>query len=292
MTLPSIRDLEVFEAIAEELSFRRAADRLFLDQSALSRRLMALEHSVGYALVARTTRDVHLTEAGRSFYEAAKPLLRSLGDAVAAGRAVAQGKTGQLRIAYMSFAATGLMPAIVRRFSAEFPDVSLDLAQMRTQAQKIALSRGTVDIGFLLGPFSNPGYLVHSLRRERLAVIMAENHPLAAQGDIHLADLGRTKVILGSREQWDFFRTLLEEMFAARGIEIASLYEPSDALGLFGLVGAGLGVSIYVESIAEIAPRGIIARPIADCPMEIETLLCWRRDSDNPALRRFVELAG
>jgi LysR family transcriptional regulator, benzoate and cis,cis-muconate-responsive activator of ben and cat genes len=288
--LPNLKDLQIFMAIAEDLSFRRAAERLFMDQSALSRRLQALEETVGFPLIFRTTRAVQLTEAGRILYERMAPLIRGIGQATQAARSAATGQTGSLRIAYMSFAAMDGLPVMIQRYASAFPDVAIELRHMPTQAQKLALSRGEIDAGFMLGPFQNADFRQRSIQSERLVAIMAPHHVLAQREVVTLADLSGQKMILGF-EQWDFFRQLLDAIFTARGLTLHPSYEPSDALGIFGLVMAGLGVSLYVESISRFRPDGLIVRPIADCDDRIETLLCWSRSNGNPALRRFVEMA-
>jgi LysR family transcriptional regulator, benzoate and cis,cis-muconate-responsive activator of ben and cat genes len=288
--LPNLKDLQIFMAIAEDLSFRRAAERLFMDQSALSRRLQALEETVGFPLVFRTTRAVQLTEAGRVFYERMAPLIRGIGQATQAARSTAIGQTGRLRIGYMSFAAMDSLPVMIQRYAPAFPDVAIELRHMPTQAQKLALSRGEIDAGFMLGPFQNADFKQRTIQIERLVAIMTLQHPLAKMETVTLADLSTQKMILGF-EHWDFFRQLIETIFTARGLMLHPSYEPSDALGIFGLVMAGLGVSLYVESISRFLPEGMVIRPIADCEDRIETLLCWNRSSSNPALRQFVEMA-
>ena len=114
--VPSLENLQTFLALAQDLNFRRAAGRLHLDQSALSRRIQKLEQTLGFRLLDRTTREVSLTQAGQQFYQTAADLLRTYEEQVDTARRVAQGKTGLLRVAYMAFAATELMPAAVARF--------------------------------------------------------------------------------------------------------------------------------------------------------------------------------
>ena len=104
-----------FLVVAEELNFRRSADRLNVDQSALTRRIQKLEHILGFALFERTTREVALTPAGRSFYEQNAALLQAYSNSVKTARLIAEDKTGSLRVAYMAFAATELMPFAVSR---------------------------------------------------------------------------------------------------------------------------------------------------------------------------------
>ena len=114
---PSTRDLQAFIAVAEELSFRRAAERLNMDQSALSRRVQNLEDQLGFPLFFRTTRQVSLTEAGKVLFENSRFMLKNLLRATEIARSASTGKRGSIRIGYMSFSATELLPESVRRFS-------------------------------------------------------------------------------------------------------------------------------------------------------------------------------
>jgi DNA-binding transcriptional LysR family regulator len=285
------RDLQAFMAIAEELSFRRAAERLFIDQSALSRRIQGLEEELGYQLIFRTTREVVLTEAGRVFYEEVAPAMQALARAADVARTAAEGKTGRLRLAYMSFAATEVMPRAVRDFASQFPDVALDLRYLRTQAQKLAISRGDIDAGLMLGPFQNPQFDQVTVASEALVALIPEAHRLAKQSSVTLADLAGEKLILGSPDQWDFFRLLVADQFSAAGLAMRVAYEPSNALGILGLVAGGLGVSLYADSIRRFHPEGVVFKAVKDCAIRLEIILCWNRANQSPALRNFTALA-
>ncbi len=289
---PQTRDLEAFNAVAVELSFRRAAERLAIDQSALSRRIRSLEDQLGYQLIRRTTREVSLTTAGEVFYERTRMITADITAAVKAGRIAAEGKKGALRIGYMSFAAIELMPSVVREFTRQYPDIELELKYMRTQGQKIELSRNNIDVGFMLGPFKHPQFETKLIGKERLAAILPVNHRLSTRKSVTLADLASYPVVLGSMAEWDFFRWFIEDVFSRAGQEPDVRFEASNALGILGLVGSGLGVSIYAESIARFQPRTIVTKPIEDCHSEITTLLAWNRAYTSPALRNFVECAS
>ena len=282
------RDPQAFMAIAEELSFRRAAERVLIDQSALSRRVRNLEESLGYQLLFRTTREVVLTEAGRVFYEEIAPALKTLARAADVARVAAQGKTGRLRLSYMSFAATDVMPSAIRGFATAYPQVALELRYLRTQAQKLAISRGDIDAGFMLGPFQNPQFDQIAVASEALLALIPADHPLAAQEQVTLGDLGGQKLILGSHDQWDYFRMLIGELFSAAGLTMDVAYEPSNAIGILGLVANGLGLSVYAEGIRRFRPEGVVFRPISDCTARLEIILCWNRANQSPALRNFA----
>lgn len=289
--LPSTRDIEAFNAVAVELSFRRAAERLAIDQSALSRRIRQLEELLGYQLIRRTTREVSLTEAGTVFHEQTRLLIANLDKAIHVGRVAAEGKKGTLRIGYMSFAALEVMPNIVREFTRQYPEIELQLKYMRTQGQKIELSRNGLDAGFILGPFRHPQYETRLMREEELVAILPVKHRLSTRKSVTLAQLVNYPMVLGSMAEWDFFRLFIDDVFSRAGQAIDVRYEASNAMGILGLVSSGLGVSVYSEGIERIQPRTIATRRIQDCDSIVQTLLVWNRAYKTPALMNFVALA-
>ena len=291
MTSPNSRDIEAFNAVAVELSFRRAADRLAIDQSALSRRIRQLEGLLGYQLIRRTTREVSLTAAGEIFHERTRLMSDEIVAAVQAARIAAEGKAGSLRIGYMSFAAMEIMPQIVHEFTRRYPDIELELQYIRTQGQKIELSRNKLDAGFMLGPFSHPQFETRRLVSEPPVAILSIEHRLATRPTVTLAEIARYPMVLGNTAEWDFFRLFVNDMFSRDGHSITVRYEASNALGILGLVSSGLGISIYSQGIARFKPRTIMTKPISDCDVTISTLLAWNRAYKTPALINFVAVA-
>lgn len=289
--IPSSRDIEAFNVVAVELSFRRAAERLALDQSALSRRIKQLEEMLGYQLIRRTTREVSLTAAGQVFHERTRLIATEIEKAARAARVASEGKQGQLRIAYMSFAAIEWMPKLVAAYTKEYPDIDLELRYIRTQAQKIELARNSVDLGFMLGPFEHPQFESLRIESEPLVAVLPVDHRLSTRQTVELKDLATYPMVLGSMAEWDFFRTFVIDAFAQAGQQIDIHYEASNAMGILGLVASGLGVSVYSQSIERFQPRMIMTRPIANCPARIETILVWNRAYKNAALANFVAMA-
>ena len=289
--LPDSRDLTAFLTVAEEMSFRKAADRLDIDQSVLSRRIRHLEEEIGFPLFFRTTRDVRLTEAGRVLEARGRFILKDLDQALADARRAAEGRTGRLRLAYMSFAATQLMPDIVRRYATLFPDVALDIAYLSTTAQKRSILRDEIDVGFLLGPLDEPALDSLNLTREGLRLVMRADHPLAHRATITMRDVADCRLVLSNANEWDFFRTLIDRPFTDKGLTLNIAYEASNTMGILGLVAGGLGQTIYVDSIARIQPDGLVSRAIADCDVTITTALAWRRGEQTPIIRNLIAAA-
>ncbi|CAM5459436.1 DNA-binding transcriptional LysR family regulator [Aquamicrobium terrae] len=280
-----------FIVVAEELNFRRSAERLHLDQSALTRRIQKLEHMLGFTLFERTTREVSLTPAGRAFYEDNVRLLQTYSHSVRAARLVAEGKTGTLRLAYMAFAATELMPYAVSRYRRLHPHIDVSLRYIRTQGQKLALAHDEVDIGYMIGPFDHSDF--HSLRltSDPLYVVTPRNHRLTRLQEVRPADLAEEELILGDMIEWEAYRWRLNEMFSSEGVPLNIKLEASNTLALLGLVTAGLGVTVYPESLIGFLGRNVEVRPLMHPDFRVQTVLVWKRTNRARAVRHFVEVA-
>lgn len=280
-----------FLVVADELNFRRAAERLHLDQSALTRRIQKLEQAIGFRLLERTTREVALTPAGRRFYADNVELLNGYATSVANARGVAEGRTGTVRVAYMAFAATELVPRAVVRFGQLYPLVDVKLRYIRTQGQKLALANDEVDIGYMIGPFVHSEFSSVVLASDPLYVVTPRSHPLLRQPSVRPGDLHGLDLILGDMEEWGEYRWRLANLFHALGIPLRVRLEASNTLALIGLVAAGLGVTIYPESLIGFLGRNVEARPILHPDFRSETILVWKRTSRSGPIRRFVEVA-
>lgn len=289
--IPETALLRSFLVVAQELSFRRAADRLALDQSALSRRIQKLEVELGYALFERSTREVTMTTAGVSLY---RGISRNLNDCMCSideARRVAAGLTGRVRIGYMAFAATELMPRAVSRFKSEHPDVSVEMRYIRTQAQKIAIANDEIDVGFLIGPYDNPDCHNVTLSDDMLYVVTPKGHPIQRARTLEPVDIANYSVILGDMSEWGEYRYRLEDMFGQLGITLKPDLEASNTLALIGLVAAGLGITVYPESLIGYLGNNVEVRPLHHSLFRIKTVMVWKRTNHGRAVTNFVAMA-
>jgi DNA-binding transcriptional LysR family regulator len=270
--LPEIEAIQSFRLVAEELNFRRAADRLGIDHSALSRRIRDLERRLGFPLLDRTTREVRVTEAGKVFLEENRALLRSLQRSVDNARLVADGMAGRINIGYMSFAAAKILPEAIVSFKAIRPETRFELVYLRSHAQKEALARGDIDVGFMIGPWKNDFFESVAISRERLCVYFRAGHPEFEAGPIRIASLSAAPLVLGSLEEWEAYRWTLDELFLRHGVMPNVALEASSISGMLGLVQAGLGYSIFPECVAAQCPPDIRHQVIDDSEVHIETI--------------------
>jgi len=288
---PGLDLIGSFLVVAEELNFRRSAERLGIDQSALTRRIQKLESLMGFPLFERTTREVSLTPAGRFLHEKNTGLVKAYQESVFSARLVAAGKAGTLRISYMSFAATKLMPGAVSRFRQLYPEVEINLRYMNTQEQKLALSHDEVDIGFLIGPFEHSEFHSETLVEDPLYVVMPHGHRFAGMAEVSPAEVAGEELIIGDIAEWEAYRWRLTDMFAAEGVRLNDKIQASNSLALIGLVAAGLGVTIYPASLIGFLGDRVETRPIANPKFVVQTQLVWKRTSRGRLVSAFVELA-
>ncbi|WP_035724438.1 LysR family transcriptional regulator [Fodinicurvata fenggangensis] len=288
---PDATLLKSFLILAEELNFRRTAERLAIDQSALSRRIKKLESLLDYKLLERTTRDVALTAAGQELCKGLTPVLTDYAHSVEAARRVAEGKTGRVRVAYMAFAATEMVPQTVARFQQQYPDIDLELRYIRTQGQKMALANDEIDLGYMIGPFDNAEYHSLQLADERLYVVTPKNHALLRKHTLSPRDLKDEKLVLGDMEEWGEYRWKLEDVFSQHGMRLSPALEATNTLALIGLVAAGLGITIYPESLLNFLGRRVEARPVVHPDFRSKTVLVWKRSNRSRAVLNFVEVS-
>lgn len=287
--LPELDQINAFIAVAEELSFKRAAQRLAIDASALSRRIKDLEARLGFSLLFRTTQVVELTEAGRSFYDGNQQLVGTLRETIAAAGRVAKGSIGHLRIGYMTFAGAELLPRAIAAYRKEHPEVSVSLVYLPTQDQKVALSRNEIDIGLMLGPFQHSEFEIKTLISEPIFVAVPSGHELSHQIGIRPQQLIAEPIVLGTDRHWDFYRSRVEEAFGRHGVELRIEFEASDMLGMIGLVKAGAGITILPKAMTGYCPDGVVIRPLIGSATAIETIAVWRQPAD-AKLQQFLAI--
>lgn len=290
--LYELRHLAVLVAVAEELSFRRAAERLGMAQPAVSRLIAELESRLGVTLLKRTTRSVSLTEPGRYFLAEAKDILARVERTAETSRGLASGAFGKLTVAYMLIAAHTLVPQVVSAYRERHRAVGLTLSYMGTEHQREALLRGAVDVGFTVGPFHSPEIDGRLIGRHRLIALLPAGHRLADRAAVTPFDLAAEPLIMGPRHDWGAFRRVLTEVFDAAGVVPNIALEATSLTALFGLVAQGLGIMVFAGFPRQYDRRVVVPKPILTSRHDhLETHLVWRRDSLNPAVAPFVQIA-
>src|SRR5262245_26825869 len=191
-----LRHLRYFVVVAEELHFRRAAERLHMSQPPLSQQIRALEAEVGATLLLRNQRKVELTAAGAAFLERAREILAAVEDAALEARRVQRGEVGRLAIGFVGSAMYSFVPDLLRAFRERYPDIQLRLQELGTSEQLRQLENGRLDVGFMRTPSTRPELRAETVLEERVVAALPDAHPLAARARLRLTDLEGQPLVL------------------------------------------------------------------------------------------------
>jgi DNA-binding transcriptional LysR family regulator len=258
-----LRHLRYFRAVAEELHFGRAAERLHMAQPPLSQQILQLERELGVTLLVRSTRKVELTPAGEAYLKQVVAILDSVDEAGAQARRIAEGVEGHLAIGCVGSATYSLLPRLVRALRDELPGVDVSVrGEMLAPAQIAALLTGEIDLALLRPPVEQPGVLVETVRRDRLLVALPEGHALATRDDLSVSDLRDEEFVAHAGHGRSVMSSILTAMCADAGFVPRIRHEVEETSTLVTLVSAGLGVAIVPEPTAALDIAGVCYRSL------------------------------
>lgn len=284
-----LRHLRCFMAVAEEMHFRRAAEKLGIAQPALSRTVQNLENDLGVTLFDRSNRIIQMTKAGETFLRGSRAVLNSLEQTVDDARRVHLGKIGSLRIGYTDFAIGGGLPDHLRIFQDDQPDIDLRLRHAVTTDQLVMLESGDIDFGFVTGAIDRDGYGQCVVQSECFVCVVYEGHPLAKRNTIRLEELAQEKFVLGSAREWEYFFSYLIPMCRKAGFEPNITQEGLNSAAILGLVACGMGVTILTEWVCGTVGPGLRILPFSNVSDRLNTTAIWRTDIMNKAKDHFID---
>ena len=279
MSVPELRLIRYFVAVAEELHFGRAAHRLRMAQPGLSQQIKSLEQQLGVRLLDRTSRQVTLTPAGSLLLAEGRRLLAQAERTADQVRRAGLGQVGRISVAAIGSATYDVIPHLVREHRRRFPDVEVLLREMSTPAQVHALRDGEIDVGFLRLPADIDELVAHVVREERMALMLPESHPLAELREVPLRALARERLIVfpaAPRPSW------ADTVIAAcreAGFEPNVAQEAMESATVVSFVAAGIGVAPVPEGLLLLARPGVVCRLVAP-PAPVTRLAVVHRTGD------------
>jgi DNA-binding transcriptional LysR family regulator len=289
-----LRQLRYFVAVAEEMHFGRAAQRLHMTQPPLSQSIQALEALLGTPLFARTSRSVTLTPAGAALLPRARQLLHDAQALPDLARRAAAGESGRLSLAFVSTADYSVLPSFLHRFRAAFPQVQIELREATTDLQLEALEQNDIDVGLLIPPLPDRMKDVLGYRRvlaEPLVLAAPESAAaLRTKGPLPLHAVADLPLIIFPRRIAPAFHDAILGCYRDAGLTPHIGQEAIQMQTIVGLVSAGMGIALVPQSVSNLKRPGVAYRALADTTALIETGLAWRRDNPSPVLHAFLEL--
>lgn len=290
-----LRQFRYFVAVAEELHFSRAAQRLHIGQPPLSLQIQAIERELGVLLLKRDRRKVELTDAGRLFLVEARNALEHVERAVAAAKRFALGEVGTLRVHFTTSAPLlPNFPRAIRNFHERYPDIHLELKIQNSQSILDALRLGNLDIGFIRPAARTilPREVSSiPLYKDRLMLVLPADHPLAGfDGPVPLGELANEDFLLRPVQKDGGFYEQIFGLCAEAGFTPRVIQETQDTATAFGLVAAGLGVTIAPKSLQAIHLADIVWRDIdVQAGAESHVLLVYREDLPSPLRDKLID---
>ncbi|MFB7996977.1 LysR substrate-binding domain-containing protein [Streptomyces sp. NPDC056002] len=286
----TLAQLVSFVAVAEELHFTRAAERLRMTQPPLSRQIQLLEHDLGVQLLDRTNRSVRLTPAGRTFLNEARHILRQSEHAALAVRQVSAGEAGAIAIGFTAASANSALGTLLEVARTAMPRVEVVLRELVTRDQLEAITEGSLDLGMIRPANTGPDLETRPAVREGLLAALPTGHPLAArEGDLRVEDFDGEEVLMYSPVEARYFHELLVSIFRAAQVAPVFTQYLSQVHSILAMVNAGWGIALVPEAAAQMRFGGIIYKPLSlREPKPVELNLVWRRNNDNPALEALL----
>lgn len=286
-----LRHLRYFVAVAEELHFGRAAERLHVSQPPLSQQIRRLESMLGYPLFERTSRSVTLTAAGTVYLERARRTLANIERDLAETRRVAAGEVGSLHVGFVGSGMLGNLPAVFSRFRESHPQVTLHLHESFTSRVIEGLENGTLDAGILRDGDPAPGITAMPLHEEPFIAVLPASHRLARQKTVSPASLRGEPFVYYPRSAGARAFEKPLAIFEAHGFRPHIVQEASHWLTILRLVSAGLGVSVAPACVRLLRSPDVVCLPLRGSgAMSILEIAC-RASESRPIVERFIRVA-
>lgn len=289
-----LRQLRYFAAVAEELHFGRAAQRLHMTQPPLSQAIQALEELLGAPLFERSRRGVALTAAGAALLPEARRMLAQAQELPQLVQRAASGEVGRLALAFVSSADYSVLPPFLRAYRAAYPQVQIALQEATSDLQLEDLLHARIDAGLLIPPLPERAraeldYL--PVLKEPLALAAPAGLPaLHGKRKVALSTLPALPLIIFPRAISPALYDAVLGVFRAAGITPVIGQEAIQMQTIVSLVSAGMGLALVPQSVSNLKRPGVEYRALLDPTPLVETGLAWRRDNPSPVLQGFLEL--
>ena len=284
-----LRQLRYFLAVAEELSFVRAAERLQIAQPPLSRQIRQLEQEMGVELFRRTKRRVELTEAGEAFVIEARQILAQVEQGIGTAQRASRGEIGRLVVGFEGSSTYDVIPMSLKIYRDRFPEVELVVYALTTEEQIEALLEGRIDLGFVVSPLNDSRLVIETILSESLVVALPQNHPLSTQSEVEVQQLESEPFITFQRDRGCGLYDRVITLCQMAGFSPRVIQEADEMQVILGFVAAGLGISLLSASVEHFQRPGVVYRSLRSST-KVTLAMAWQRDKPSAVRRAFVEV--
>jgi DNA-binding transcriptional LysR family regulator len=286
-----LRRLRYFVAVAEERSVGKAAERLRMAQPPLSVQIRRLEAEIGTPLFRRGTRGMDLTEAGQALLSRASEALALAADGAEAARAVAAGRHGRITVGYMFVLANAVLPRLIPELRRSIPGVDLEFAELSASTRRARLLDRSVTVALCMPAIDHPEIQVARIGTQRFVLAVPAGSTLARMNAVPMSKLQGRPLIALPKPDEEPASSAVAALLRRHQVVMPVAGRVETVHSALSLVLAGEGLAIVPACAKLGAPKGIVFRPLRDATDSIEIAVCWRRDSQSPLIRNFVNCA-
>ena len=288
-----LRHLRYFVAVAEELSFRKAAQRLRISRPALSKQVKDLEDEIAVKLLERDTVSVSLTKAGEIFLEDSQKLLIHAEQAIGRATEAQSGHRGKLRIGSVGIIATDFLPRTLKIFHQKYPGVEVAFVEMLPAEQLDALAVGKIDIGFAYGkdaanlPSLRSLCVVHSI----YGVAISKHHPLADRKSVTFKEVRAETLLCLGGDGRSSHRDAICQLYSAEGFRPSKIRQVEGFDSMITLIAADQGISL-LPHVLDLTNQGVVILPISATTADLDFHMwaVWQRHLPSHHIKHFVQL--
>ncbi len=287
-----LRLLRYFVAVAEELNFTRAAERLHIAQPSLSQQVRQLEAEIGAPLFLRDKHRLELTEAGRIFLRESRNILNYTNHAISVTRQAARAEAGLITIAMVPGPEGKMFSRVLTSLLIKHPEVQIVLRSLTSPEQVLALQNREINVGLLRGPIDDDHIACEVIEREDVVAVLPADHPLAQHNPVRLAALlSQLPLIQVSRTTAPTVHDTIKHVAESAGVPTHQRLESESVTAILSAVASGLGFGLHGAYVEQILPHNAVVRQLDIDPRpKLELLVAYRLDDRLPALSAFLNL--
>lgn len=285
-----LRHLKYFLAVAEELHFRRAAERLYISQPGLSRQIKQMEDDLGVTLFERHNRKVTLTKAGQYLKKELALSLKNLNQSLEHAKLLHDGKRGDLKLGYVGSAMQQVIPDLLLKFEAGNPNVVFSLKELDNQTQILDLLSFNLDLGFVRLERVPKGLEIKSILRESFCLVLPKDYALQSDTITNLkAFKNEAFILFGPKYSASYFEKVMQ-IFDDSGFSPIVSHNTIHAGSIYKLVENGFGISIVPKSLASSEIQTVKFVELKGIKQKTTLSVVWNKNNRNPILRDFLNL--
>jgi DNA-binding transcriptional LysR family regulator len=283
-----LRQLRYFKALAEELHYRLAAEKLHISQSALSQQIKLLETQLDFPLFDRFNKRITLSEWGLQLYTEATKIITQVDRSMNTLFLLREGVQGELSIGFVASAMSSFLPNTIRHFYKSFPSIRLRLEEMNNLEQLAALDKGDLDIGFMRSNQISEHMEIRPVLEETFTLILPKGHPQSGPNFSGLMGLSDEDFILFPNAKSEFYFQQIISLCSSAGFFPKITHQAIHGPTVFALVACGMGVSIVPTSLAKSATAEVELIELKDIPQRTQLFAVWKRNQNHLQISRFL----